>query len=307
VGTLGNEAPNGTLIVAEVASKMELSKRLQEPKFWLLAIVAAIAALHLTLLSRIDDSDMFATSILFWVAAGSLVWDKHDTLMLESKPLPTVLGLLMLAFILLRTALSGDSVSSAWAIPLISALAVGLLASGFKGLKQYWKELLIFGLLAIYPFLKLLLQIVDLSEITAKTASAMLWYVGFNVQRQGVFLILPTSRVEVYGACSGLQSILQMLAISVLFLLMFPIRSHVKKTLCVVIALLIGFLVNAIRVALMVILNNAGNKSAFDYWHEGDGSLVFAAIAVLIFGGFCWLTFLRQSSQTPDSGAKGNA
>ncbi|MGQ9870227.1 cyanoexosortase A [Leptodesmis sp.] len=286
---------------------MELSKRLQEPKFWLLAIVAAIAALHLTLLSRLDDSDIFATAILFWVAAGSLVWDKHDALMLESKPLPTVLGLLLLVFILLRTALSGDSVSSAWVIPLLSALGVGLMASGFKGLKQYWKELVIFGLLAIYPFLKLLLQIIDLSEITAKAANVMLWYVGFNVQRQGVFLILPTSRVEVYGACSGLQSILQMLAISVLFLLMFPIRSHVKKLLCVVIAVLIGFFVNAIRVALMVILNNAGNKSAFDYWHEGNGSLVFAAISVFIFGCFCWLTFLRQPPQTPDSGAKGNA
>jgi len=285
---------------------MELSKRLQEPKFWLLAIVAAIAALHLTLLSRIDNSDMFATSILFWVAAGSLVWDKHETLSLESKPLPTVLGFLLLALILVRTALSGDSVSSAWVIPLIATLAVGLMASGFKGLKQYWKELLIFGLLAIYPILKLLLQIIDLSQVTAKTANVMLWYLGFNVQRQGVFLILPTSRVEVYGACSGLQSILQMLAISVLFLLMFPIRSHVKKVLCVVAAVLIGFFVNAIRVALMVILNNAGNKSAFDYWHEGNGSLIFSAISVLIFGIFCWLAFLRQPSQTPNSGAKGS-
>lgn len=289
-----------------MASKMELSKRLQEPKFWLLAIVAAIAALHLTLLSRIDDSDMFATSVLFWVAAGSLVWDKHETLALQSKPLPTVLGMLILVFIFLRTAFAADATSSAWMIPLIATLGIGLMASGFKGLKQYWKELTIFGLLAIYPFLKLLLEIIDLSEITAKTANAILWYIGVNVQRQGVFLILPTSRVEVYGACSGLQSILQMLAISVLFLLMFPIRSHIKKILCVVVAVLTGFLVNAMRVALMVILNNAGNKSAFDYWHEGNGSLVFAAISVLIFGCFCWLTFLRQPPQTPDSGAKGN-
>ncbi len=286
---------------------MELSKRLQEPKFWLLAIVAAIAAMHLTLLSRLDDSDIFATAILFWVAAGSLIWDKHDTLVLESKPLPTMVGLLLLAFILFRTAVSGDSASSAWLIPLVSALGIGLMASGFKGLKQYWKELLIFGLLAIYPFLKLLLQIVDLSEVTAKSANAILWYLGFHVQRQGVFLILPTSRVEVYGACSGLQSILQLLAISVLFLLMFPIRSHVKKALCVIMAVLTGFVVNAIRVALMVILNNAGNKDSFNYWHEGNGSLVFSVIAVFIFGCFCWLAFLRQPSQPPNSGAKGNA
>ncbi|MBF2028491.1 MAG: cyanoexosortase A [Oscillatoriales cyanobacterium C42_A2020_001] len=286
---------------------MDWSRTLREPKFWLLAIAAAIAVIHLSLLNRFDNSDIFATSILFWLAAGSLIWDNRETFNLESGWVASLVGFLLLAMVLLRTALSPDSISSAWALPFVAALGLGLLASGFGGLRQFWKELTIFGLLAVYPLLQLTLQAIDLSELTAIAAGFNLSYLGFPVQRQGVFLVLPTSRVEVYGACSGIQSILQLLCISVLFLLMFPLRSRWQRVITVIAAILIAFVVNAFRVALMAILNNAGDKNAFEYWHEGNGSLIFSAIAVLIFGGFCWFTFLRNSGQKPDSGAQENA
>lgn len=286
---------------------MDWSKNLQEPKFWLLAIAAAVAAVHLTLLSRIDNSDIFATSLLFWLAAGSLIWDNRETLKLESKLIPSLVGLLLLGLILLRVTFSPDSASSAWVLPFIATFGLGLLASGFKGLRQYWKQLLIFGLLAIYPALKLTLQAIDLSELTAMAGAFNLSYLGFPVQRQGVFLVMPASRVEVYGACSGIQSILQLLCISVLFLLMFPLKHHWQKALVVLSAVVIAFVVNSFRVALMAILNNGGDKNAFDYWHEGQGSLIFSAIAVFIFGLLCWLAFLRSPAQKPDSGAEENA
>lgn len=285
---------------------MDWSRTLKEPRFWLLAIAVAIAIVHLSLLSRIDDSDLFATSALFWLAAGSLIWDSRETFDFNSGIFASLVGLVILALVLLRSSFSPDSVSTAWALPFIATVGLGLLASGFKGLRQYWKALVIFGLLAVYPLLKLTLQAIDLSEITAMAGAFNLSYLGFPVQRQGVFLVLPKSRVEVYGACSGIQSILQLLSISVLFLLLFPLRTHWQKAVCVGSAVIIAFVVNSFRVALMAILNNGGDKNAFEYWHTGNGSLIFSAIAVLIFGGFCWFAFLRQTPSTPESG-EGNA
>ncbi len=286
---------------------MDWSEKLREPKFWLLAIAAAVAAVHLTLLSRADNSDIFATSFLFWLAAGSLIWDHRDTYKLDSSLTPSLVGVGLLGLILIRISFAPNSASSAWLLPLIATLSLGLLASGFRGLGQYWKPLVIFSLLAIYPLLKLTLQAIDLSELTAMAAAFNLSYLGFPVQRQGVFLVMPSSRVEVYGACSGIQSILQLLCIAVLFLLMFPLKHRWQAALTVVAAVVIAFVVNALRVALMAILNNAGDKNAFDYWHLGQGSLIFSAIAVFVFGLFCWLAFLRSPSQKPDSGAQENA
>lgn len=307
-GTLSNNLlnPCRKSNVAELIT-MDLSQTLKEPKYWLLALVAGLAAIHLTLLSRVDNSELFSTSLLFWLAAGSLIWDRYQTLNLESNLTASVLGALIVIGMLTRVGLSPDSVSSAWMLPLVAGLGTGLLASGFKGLKQYWREFIIFGLLAIYPVLQFILAAIDLSEITAKAASFVLLYFGFPVRLQGVFLLMPSSRVEVYSACAGIQSILQLLSVSVLFLLIFPLRSHVQKVLCVVSAVVISFVVNTLRVALMAILNNAGDKNAFAYWHEGQGSLIFSAIAVLVFGCFCWFFFLRTPNQKPDSGPQGNA
>ena len=280
---------------------MDWFNRLQQPRFWLLGIAGAIVALHLALINRNGNSELFATSALFWAAAGSLLWDKRQTLKLESGTIASLVGALLLGLILLRSASLSDAGQFLRFLPIVSLVGLALLASGGRGLRQYWREFLIFGLFALIPLLELWLQLIDLSTLTAKAAAFMLWYSGFPVDRQGTFLYLLRDRVQVYGSCSGLQSILQMLSISVLFLLTVPLRSWHKNLLCLVVAVGLGFLVNAARVMLMTML--VSQKSAFNYWHEGEGSLVFSMIAVLLFGGFCWLAFLRDAPGGPDSGA----
>lgn len=287
---------------------MDWARTLQEPKFWLLAIAAAIAGIHLSLLGHTNDSELFATCLLFWFAAGSLLWDERQSLKLESSWPSTLVGFLLLTFILIRSTFLPNSFSTACVFPFVAVLGVSLMAAGAKSLGIFWKQLVIFGVLASYPLLKILLRVINLSKLTAMAAHFNLLYLGFPVQRDGVFLIMPpTSSVQVYEGCSGTQSILQLLSLAILFLLMFPLRSQLQKVFCVISAIAIAFIVNAIRVSLMAILNNAGNKSAFDYWHDGNGSLIFSAIAVLIFGLFCWFFFLRTPSQPGSSGADGNA
>lgn len=286
---------------------MDWVERLKEPKYWLLGLTASIAALHLTLVNQANEQELLATSFLFWLVAGSLVWDRRQELNLNSGPIASLLGAVLLALVFLKGSFQVSSSLILSSLPLIALLGVGLLASGIQGLRQYWKELLIFGLLGLNPVIKLILEAIDLPTLTAKAATFILWYTGFQVQRQGVFLLLPTGRVEVYGACSGVQSILQMVNISVLFLLMIPNQLRwIQKILCVGVALLLGFIINSARVALMAILVAFSQKGAFQYWHDGQGSLIFSVIAVLLFGAFCWLAFLRSPSNPSDPGEAAN-
>ena len=289
---------------------MDLLNQLQKPSFWLLGTTAAMMTLHLTLLSRTGDpelaQELFATYVLLWVAASFLVWERRHDLVLDSGAIGgTIGGGLLLGLLLLSTALptSGSFLRS---FPVVTVLGLGLLASGLRGLHQYWKELLIFCLLTLNPLLKLGLDLINLPRVTAQAAAFMLWYTGFDVRLEGLSLLLPTGRVDVYGACSGVSSMLQMLYISVLFVLMFSLRSVVQRVVAVLLAVLIGFLVNAARVALMAVLVAFSQKNAFDYWHTGNGSLIFAAIAVGLFGIFCWLAFLRTPPTLADAGRSSN-
>ncbi|MBL1174097.1 cyanoexosortase A [Pantanalinema sp. GBBB05] len=282
---------------------MDLPVRLQEPKFWLLSSVAAFAALHLTLVNRAGNSELLTTSVLFWAVAASLIWDQRQSLIFQGSLGASAIGAGLLGLTLSRSAELPDATTFLHLLPFVCFLGLALLASGFQGLRQYWKELLIFGLLACHPFLEMALQVINLSNLTAMTAAFLLKYMGFIVDREGTFLNMPTGRVEVYAACSGIQSTLQMLNISTLFLIMFPLRTPCQRVFCLSVGVLLGYFVNALRVALMAILVAFSNRYAFEYWHGGDGSLIFSALAVLVFGGFCWLTFLRHpTNQTPDLG-----
>lgn len=289
---------------------MDLLNRLQKPVFWLLGTTVAMMTLHLALLNRSGNpelaQELFATYTLLWFAIGFLVWERRHALVFESGVISSAIGGGLLLGLLLLSASLPTSGSFLRGFPVVTVLGLGLLASGLSGLRQYWKELLIFGLLTLNPLLKLGLDLINLPRLTAQVAAFMLWYTGFDIRLEGLSLLLPTGRVDVYGACSGVSSMLQMLYISMLFVMMFSLRSVGQQLFSVLLAVLIGFLVNAARVALMAVLVAFSQKSAFDYWHTGDGSLIFAAIAVGLFGGFCWLAFLRTPPTLPDAGTPSN-
>lgn len=256
-------------------------KHLKIAKFLLLGIAASLIAIHLTLTWKRGYTDLWAMSILVWVVVCHLVWKKRNTLSLETGVISSLIGTLIIAAVVFESTFPINKFP--YISPFFSALGLGLIASGFKGLKQCWQELLVL----FFPGLAYVtIYLIDLSELTAKFTTFLLWYVGFQVYRQEVNIILTTGVVEVNKACSGLQSIFQLWELAVLFLVTFPTGIR-QKLLMPIVASLLGFVTNGVRVALMVILIAAGNQNAFEYWHTGDGSLIFSMIAVFIFGLFC--------------------
>jgi cyanoexosortase A len=275
-------------------------KHVQEPKYWLLAIAAGLIALHLTLTSRTNDADLFGTMLLFWGVVAFLIWERHESLTFESGIFASCFGASLIALILLKSSSIYGYDFFIRATPFLSGISLALLASGTKGLKQYWQELMILAYTAIPP--GLIGIFVDVAKLTAKFSAFILHYLGFEVVRQGVFLILEKGSVEVYHGCSGVNAILQLLGLALVFLLMFPTTTG-QKIIVPIVAIIIAFSVNAGRVALMAVLVSLSQPQAFKYWHEGSGSVVFSMIAVLIFGIFCWFAILKNE---PDNNKKQN-
>lgn len=270
---------------------MDVLKQLQKPTYWLVGIAATIAALHLTLLDEADKQNLLSLSTLIWLAIASLIWDKRHELKLESDVFSTLLGITLIAIVLLRSiSPTGYHLTVS---PLICGIGLALMASGVKQLYQYGKELLILFLLALYPILSSILQAIKLPLITAQFSNFILWITGFNSYREGIIIHLPTGSVEVYDSCSGVESIMLMLNIAVLFFLLFPVKLK-PGIIAIIIAVFLGFFVNVVRVALMALLVAYSKPQAFEYWHGDDGSLIFAMISVFIFGVFCWFAYVRK-------------
>ncbi len=280
------------------ATSLASVKSLKNFKFCLLAIATGLIAIHLTLTSRANDASLLGTSALFWVAVCSLLWPKRDALSLNSGFFSSFWGISLIVFVLLKSISVSGYEPFLRVSPLISALGVALLASDFKGLKQYWRELLILCFLAPSPGALSLL--IDMSTFTAQFANAVLWYLGLEVSRQGVYIFLPTGNIEVYPGCSGIESMLHLLGLAVLFLLMVP-TNWLEKILVPVVAVFVAFVVNGARVALMAVLAASSKPQALDYWHKGDGSVLFSMISVLILGLFCLFLIRRDNPENHDS------
>jgi cyanoexosortase A len=265
--------------------------------YLLLAISTALTAIHLQLIWRSGHHGQFLEAALIcWAATWFLVWRKHDRLKFESTPVASAIGLLCVAWILLRSLSVSEYESFLRFAPLVSGIGVALLASGFT-LKQYWRELFVLAWMTI-PTTALLAQI-DISLITAEFSGSLLWYSGFRVIQEGVMLHMPTGSVEVYPGCSGIQLIWQHLSLGFLFVILFPI-GFIRSLLVPLAGVLIAFTVNSIRVALMAILVAQEKREAFDYWHLGTGSLIFSMISVTLFGLLCYF-LLEQADRAREN------
>ncbi len=248
---------------------------------WLLLIIAvSLIIIHLVLVIKSEENDLLSGSILLWTTVSYLIWEKRKNLILKSDVFSSFLGVFIISLVLIKSSqLVGEDIFLRIS-PFLSLLGVALLGCGWKQLKQFSHELWLFGFLA-FPWESIYL-FVDLSLLTAKFSAFILWLLGFEVSRQGVLVILPTGSIEVYNGCSGLRQMVQLLGIGLIFLALIPTNLK-QKILVSITAILIGFMVNGIRVALMAILIALGNEDGFKYWHTGDGSLIFSLIAVVSF------------------------
>ena len=259
-------------------------------KYLLFYVGMGLVILHLHLSRQFGTSVFFNRGFMFWMVSLLLLWQKKDRLCMKSDRLSCFVGTLILSLVFYKSLHLFPEDFFLRISPLLSFLGWGLLASGVKGLKQYYKQLFLVTFLAI-PWE--LIYIFDVSQITAKFSTFILWLLGFEVTRQGVWIIMPTGSVEVYNGCSGLRTILQLLGLSWIVLTIIPTRWKTKILLAIA-AIVLGFIVNGMRVALMAVLIALGDRTGFNYWHTGNGSLIFSAIAVFLFGIVCIKAFATE-------------
>ncbi|QIR39500.1 cyanoexosortase A [Tolypothrix sp. PCC 7910] len=273
---------------------------LQNPQLWLLGIGTCLVTIHLSWISKNSSSESFLIHIIFLIFVCSSIKEKYYNLNLESGAISSCLGFLLVTLVFLIHIIQLNYGGLVPFYPLISGFGLVLLASDFKGLKQYQTELLaLFGLtshtlLSIFGFGG------NIALLTAKFANSVLWYTGFKVARSGLQIILPTGNITVYPPCAGMNVIVNLWSLGLLFTLVFNLNWK-QKILVPMVAAIIGFVGNGVRVALMAILFAQGNKQAFEYWHEGNGSFVFAMISALIFGCFCWVLLSKNQRKNQNT------
>jgi cyanoexosortase A len=267
--------------------------------FSLIVLSVGLAVVQLSLADKSDNSNLWGISLVCWCAAGSLFWQKRDQLDRSTPYAASFLGACIIGLTLLKSLTFNHTFP--YLFPLLAAVGLILLASGWNGFKQYRSELIILGSIALLNFPVIwFFDKFDTSLLTAKTAAVILWHLGLNVVHQGQDLRLNHSGVVVYAGCSGIESMVQLLNLAIVFNVLFLKRWSLWVWIAGV-AIVIGFIVNACRVALLAYLSAYSTKTAFEYWHQGTGSLIFSGIAVALLGVLGWgMLVLQKNSDTDE-------
>ena len=119
--------------------------------------------------------------------------------------------------------------------------------------------------------------------VTAQ-AETLLQGIGIPVLREGNVLHLSTGPLEVVDACSGMRSIMSLLALSAAFGYL-TLKTNWKRILLFISAIPIAILTNLFRVTFTGILANSyGQRVAEGFLHEFSGVLVFGIALICLLG-----------------------
>jgi cyanoexosortase A len=234
-----------------------------------------------------DDQGITLLAVVVWGGAAICMEDQLEDFRVRPSWPSLVAGLTLLAYATLRSVMVLDLDSMAYVLPVIQGLGLGLMARPVRQLLIFREPFIILSLFPLQFLAFKLLPEYWLSVITAKIGQIFLLLFGVESTSVGRILSIGGSGVSIQPACSGAGLIAQQAVVAVVFIMAYPIKSTKSKLVFLVIAPLIGYLVNSCRIILLAVIMGSSlpqKQQLFDFMHDEWGGLVFSGIATVILG-----------------------
>lgn len=217
--------------------------------------------------------------------AGYFLYERRDEL-LACDSAPAAFGLLIILFGLLQLCFGYLAFELYTMRSSFIVLLAGLILY-FFGANVFRVMLLpVLYLFFMVPLPYIIYDAVafPLKQFVAKYSVAALQFMGVVIIREGNVLILPETTLEVADACSGIRSLVSLLALAAAFALITQ-KSTLKRVIMILAAIPIAILTNGLRVVGTGILAQYwGSRAAEGFFHEFAGLAVFAVALVLLAG-----------------------
>lgn len=234
-----------------------------------------------------NDPD-YSHGFLIPVLSGYFLWEKRQEL-LQLSPQPSAMGLIALlggAALLLLGHIGAELFLTRVSLVIVLAGLV-LYHGGWHFLRTTAFPLALLLFMIPWPAIVLNTLTLPLQLLAARLSTASLQLINLPVYREGNVIFLPHTTLEVVEACSGIRSLVSLLALAVVFAYMTQ-RQTWKIALVVLTAIPIAIVANAFRIwGTGVLAHFYGSQVAEGFYHTFAGWLVFVvAFILLTFVGF---------------------
>lgn len=266
---------------------MTFTEALKDNRGWLLCTLLLLAgSYYLVIPDMVMDwykDDNYSHGFLVPVIAGYFLYQRWGKLR-EAPVAPDNLGLLVILFGIMQ-------LTVAWLGTEYFTMRSSLIVV-VTGIVLYWFGSAVLKIMAL-PLAYLIFMVpipyiiydavaFPLKLFVTKVSVAFLKLVGVVVLREGNIIMFPTTTLEVADACSGVRSLMSLLALAVAYAFLLP-TSTLKRVILIVSAVPIAIVTNALRVIVTGILAQWwGARAAEGFFHEFAGLVVFALAMVLL-------------------------
>ncbi len=216
--------------------------------------------------------------------AAYLVWSRRASIWrTELRPTWSGVGIVAAGSAILVLGVFGAELFLS-RISLLVALAGLILSFGGRKLLAELRAPLLILLLAIPIPAVIYNQItLPLQTEAAKAAGALLPVFGVPVLREGHVIVLPSMKLEVAQACSGIRSLMGLLTISILYGY-FLERSPWKRTVLAMASVPIAIAANSLRiVGTGICIQYWDPDKALGFFHEFSGWVIFLVSLLCLY------------------------
>jgi exosortase B len=266
-----------------------LRARVTAPRVAWLAVAAGLALLYVPTYATLAEGawreDAHAHGPLILAVVAWLLWRGRAALS-ASAPAPVAGGVALaagLALWLLGRTQSIVLFEVASHLPVVAGLV--LLAGGWTALRR-----LAFPVLFLFFVIPLPGFIVDAATTPLKNAvsagvESLLLLLGYPVERQGVVLAIGQHEMLVADACSGLNSIVSLFALGLLYLHLTGPRRRAHSFAVLAAIVPIAVVANMLRVLALVLLTVHFGADVSQGWAHGAlGMMVFVVAFGMMLG-----------------------
>ena len=256
---------------------------------WPLALGFAAMAIPtlITLANQTWSQEMGEHGPIVLAAGGWLLWRQAPELKREAKPGALWLTSLMLlgSILLYAVGRAVDFVTFEAAGVYGAGLAILHDKLGIKLMLKHWFPLLYLAF-AIPPPSYIIADLTSpLKRFVSSVATGGLQAVGYPVEREGVTIIIAQYQLLVEDACSGMNSLIGLTAISLMYIYLMHGSSWRYSLLLLCFVIPIAIIANIIRIVILCLLTYYfGDQVAQSFIHFAAGIVLFSTALLLVFG-----------------------
>lgn len=265
-----------------------LDDYLRENRWHLLALLPLLVLTYWTvvpdMVSDWNNDPNYSHGFLVPVVSLYMVWQKWPELK-QSPVHPANIGLIVVlaSLMLLVFGFAGTEYYTMRTSLVFLLAGIILFLFGWLIFKQLLIPVSFLLFMVPLPYIVYDAMAFPLKLMVAKFSVVVLKLCGISVLREGNIIMFPQTVLEVADACSGLRSLMSLLALAVAYA-MFSHLSTIKRVVIILSAIPIAIATNMARVIVTGILAQYyGGAVAEGFFHEFAGMSVFAIAMVLLF------------------------